>query len=96
MRLLPQGKKKGIRTFVHGDDYVSVGGPQHLDWKQHMLERKYQFKTQVLGPRESDVQQLNVLNRIFCCNRRLRICSHNTLRLVPKHSNNHPHHIHDN
>ena len=61
-------KEKGIRTLVHGDDYVSVGGLEQLDWMKNMLEKNYQFKTQVLGPRGGDIQQLEVLNRIICWN----------------------------
>ena len=30
----------GIRTLVHGDDYVSVGKPHHLRWMKGMLEEK--------------------------------------------------------
>ena len=55
---------RGIRTLVHGDLYVSVGGPEQLHWMRKMLEKKYQSKTQVLGPREGDTQQLEVLNRM--------------------------------
>ena len=58
-------KEKGIRTLVHGDDYVSVGKPQHLKWMKEMLEHKYQIKTHVLGPGEGEVQQLKILNRII-------------------------------
>ena len=56
---------KGIRTLVHGDDYVSVGKPHHLRWMKGMLEEKYQIKTQVLGPNEGEVQQLKILNIII-------------------------------
>ena len=56
---------KGMRTLVHGDDHVSVGQPENLKWMERMLERKYQIKTQVLGPRKEDVQQIKTLNRII-------------------------------
>ena len=58
-------EEKGIRTLVHGDDYVSIGKPQHLNWMREMLEEKYQIKTQVLGPEKNHVQQVKILNRII-------------------------------
>ena len=43
-------KTRAIRTFVHGDDYVSTARPQQLKWLKESLEQKYQIKTQWLGP----------------------------------------------
>ena len=59
-------KERGIRTPVHGDDYVGVGKPQHLQWLKEVLEKKYQIKTQTFGPGKDDVKQLKILNRIIC------------------------------
>ena len=42
-------EERGIRTFVHGDDYVSTGQPENLKWLRAQLEHKYQVKTQVLA-----------------------------------------------
>ena len=56
--------QKGIRTYVHGDDYVSCGLPEALKWMQTQLESKYQVKTQLLGPDEEQCQQLKILNRV--------------------------------
>ena len=53
-----------IRTYVHGDDYVSTGLPKDLDWRKKELEKKYQVKTQVLGPHEGQQRQVKTLNRI--------------------------------
>ena len=41
---------KHIRTYVHGDDYVSSGMPEDLEWMKRGLERKYHVKSQILGP----------------------------------------------
>ena len=38
-------KDRGIRTYVHGDDYVSSGQPQQLKWMRTQLESKYIVKT---------------------------------------------------
>ena len=56
---------KGIRTLVHGDDYVSVGRPESLKWMEEMLAQKYKIKTQVLGPDEGHAKQIKILNRII-------------------------------
>ena len=61
-------EEKVIRTLVHGDDYLSVGKPNSLKWMEAVLMKKYQIKTQVLGPDEDQVQQVKVLNRIIECN----------------------------
>ena len=57
-------KQRGIRTYVHGDDYVSTGTPDQLKWLQTQLEKSYQVKTQVLGPDEHQLKQVKILNRI--------------------------------
>ena len=56
--------EKGIRTYVHGDDYVSAGRPESLKWMRAQLEKKYTVKTQTLGPGEEIQSQLKILNRI--------------------------------
>ena len=50
--------ERGIRTMVHGDDYVSTGMPKDLKWMKTQLETKYQVKTQVLGPGHDEVKQV--------------------------------------
>ena len=57
-------QQRGIRTYVHGDDYVSTGAPNQLKWFQTQLEKSYQVKTQVLGPDENPLKQVKILNRI--------------------------------
>ena len=53
-----------IRTYVHGDDYVSTGLPENLNWMKRELEKKYQVKTQMLGLDKDQLSQVNILNRI--------------------------------
>ena len=43
-------RKRAIRTYVHGDDYVSIGLPDQLTWLKNKVEEKYQVKTQILDP----------------------------------------------
>ena len=57
-------QQRGIRTYVHGDDYVSIGTSDQLKWLQTQLEKSYQVKTQILGPKEGQLQQVKILNRV--------------------------------
>ena len=41
--------ERQIRTLVHGDDYVSGGMAEYLDWLQESVEEAYEIKTQKLG-----------------------------------------------
>ena len=36
--------EKGIRTFVHGDDYVSTGRTSSLEWMKTELEKKVHYQ----------------------------------------------------
>ena len=38
-------RERGIRTYVHGDGYVSAGKPDELKWMKHQFESKYSVKT---------------------------------------------------
>ncbi len=42
--------EKKIRTYIHGDDCVSVGLGKGLKWLEGVLGKKYGIKTQALGP----------------------------------------------
>ena len=57
-------EERQIRTFVHGDDYVSSALPKQLEWLKGELERKYQIKTQWLGSGKQYQQEVKILNRI--------------------------------
>ena len=58
-------ENKDIRTFVHGDDYVSAGSSEDLDWLRKRLEEKYAIKTEVLGDGKGETREIRVLNRII-------------------------------
>ena len=57
-------ESRGIRTLVHGDDYVIVGMPRQLQWLEERLKSKYQIKTQLLGPGGDHLRELRIFNRI--------------------------------
>ena len=42
-----------IRTYVHGDDYVSAGQPPQLKWLQNQLEKTYHVKHEYWVPVKS-------------------------------------------
>ena len=58
-------ESRSIRTYIHGDDYVSIGQDADLQWMKEQMEKKYELKTQVLGPDETDKQEVRVLNRVI-------------------------------
>ena len=49
---------------MHGDDYVSTGMPSQLQWMKIELEKKFQVKTQILGPEQHRQQEVKILNRL--------------------------------
>ena len=58
-------KERGISTFVHGDDYVSAAEGRQLKWLEGVLKAKYDIKTTLLGPDETDAKEVTVLNRLI-------------------------------
>ena len=57
-------RERQIRTFVHGDNYVSSAQPDQLKWLKGELERKYQIKIQWLRPGPEHQREIRILNRI--------------------------------
>ena len=56
-------KEMGISTLVHGDDYVSVGSEEALEWLKKRLEDDYEIKTTVVG-RHSFARRHNMAKSI--------------------------------
>ena len=42
-------REKGLWTLVHGDDYISAGDPESLDWLEVQLKSQYDIRTQRIG-----------------------------------------------
>ncbi len=57
-------KARGIRTMVHGDDYVSVGSRSEIKWFESELSKKFDIKTSVIGSTPEDQKEVKILNRI--------------------------------
>ena len=58
---------KGIKTLVHGDDYVSAGSPEAMAWLEKKLEEAYEIKTQKISEAKGANREGKVLNRILRC-----------------------------
>ena len=57
--------KREIKTLVHGDDYVSSGVSEDLDWLESELGKRYQIKTQRTKPiKGKGYVEAKILNRI--------------------------------
>jgi hypothetical protein len=56
---------RGIKTLVHGDDYVSSGSSADLAWLESELSKAYEIKTQRLGIGPRLQEEGKVLNRII-------------------------------
>ena len=54
-----------MMILVHGDDYVSAGEPEDLNWLEGELKRQYEIKTQRAGRYGEPDVEVKVLNRII-------------------------------
>ena len=57
-------KDRSLRTYIHGDDFVTAGRDHDLKWLKTQIEKRYEIKTETLGPESQDQQQVKILNRI--------------------------------
>ena len=58
-------KGKGVKTTVHGDDFISSGGVGAMKWFKAALERRSEVTTTVVGTGMDEVREAKVLNRII-------------------------------
>ena len=56
---------RDIDLIVHGDDFVSTGAEEDLQWLRVVFETKFELSTDVIGPEEKDSKVVKVLNRII-------------------------------
>ena len=57
-------KKKGLKTIVHGDDFVTVGSRQDAKWMDDQLKERFEIKTVVIGSQEGESKEGKILNRV--------------------------------
>ena len=58
-------KLMGIECMVHGDDFISIGNKESLEWFKKALEREFEIKTTVIGWHEKAEKEMRVLNQII-------------------------------
>ena len=61
---------RDVMVMVHGDDYVSSGWEEDLQWLKTILEADYEIKTQLIGPvdhaaGQGEIAEGKVLNRVI-------------------------------
>ena len=54
-----------IKTFVHGDDFVSVGTEAQLNWMEGYLKKKFEVKINRIGHGANVKREGRILNRII-------------------------------
>ena len=42
--------QRNLRTFLHGDDFATVGTRPEVQWFKSSLEKRFEIKTQCIGP----------------------------------------------
>ena len=57
-------RERGVRTFVHGGDFVSTATHNQLTWLKEQFEIKCKIKQKWLDPGKGHQQELETLNRI--------------------------------
>ena len=57
--------ERGICTFVHGDDFVSPGSDEALEWLRNLLEKAYKITRTMLGNGNQFDKKTTILNRIL-------------------------------
>ena len=56
---------RDLRTFVHGDDFVTEGRREDCDWFKKKLEGRFEIKTKMVGLRADEVREERILNRVI-------------------------------
>ena len=54
----------GLRSFVHGDDFVTTGSPEALRWFGTVLKKVFALTSILLGPDATDSKKVKILNRL--------------------------------
>ncbi len=54
-----------IFITVHGDDFTAAGPLDSLQWLEEQMERRYEIKSEYLGPEANLSREIRVLNRVI-------------------------------
>ena len=55
-------RARDVMSFVHGDDFVSSGTHEDLEWLRTVLTKKYCLKKTVIGKQAKFTKHVRVLN----------------------------------
>jgi hypothetical protein len=58
-------RRKGLKTLVHGDDFVTEGGRESVRWFKEKLEKRFEIKTKVVGSGAEEARESRILNRVI-------------------------------
>ena len=47
--------KRNLRTFLHGDDFATVGTKENVEWFKAVLENRFEIKTECVSPSAAGV-----------------------------------------
>lgn len=56
---------RDVVALVHGDDFVSAGSPEDLEWLRTVLAKRYCIKTTIIGEQAKFNKHVRVLNRLL-------------------------------
>ena len=48
-------KERGLRTFLHGDDFAAVGTIENVTWLKALLAKRFEIKTECISPAAAGV-----------------------------------------
>ena len=54
-----------MKTLVHGDDFVTVGGRTEAEWFRQQLMGRFEIKTKKVGNGPAESKEEKVLNRVI-------------------------------
>ena len=58
-------RARDLKTFVHGDDFVTSGARTEAVWLRDRLMQRFEIKTHIIGAGAEDVSEHRVLGRII-------------------------------
>ena len=55
---------RGLKTLVHGDDFVTVGHQESVHWLRGMMGKRFEIKSHVIGHGCDELREHRILGRI--------------------------------
>ena len=58
-------ESREIRVVVHGDDFTFLGWREQLNWVRAEMMKRYEIKSELMGPAAGDNKSVRILNRVL-------------------------------